>query len=588
MSEMTKRDESYYETHSKVRSIEDLGPGDHLCCIYETDEEHQQLITPYMISGLERNEKVFYIVDARTAETVLGYLRDAGVTVEPYLESGQLALLAADDSYMRTGVFDPDGMIRLLRDETSQALEEGFSALRVTGEMSWALKGLPGSERLIEYEAKLNEFFPGSLALAVCQYDRRLFGPEILLHVLTTHPIAVIGTSIYENSYFMPPEEFLKADRDAATLAQWLRNLKDRYRIEEALRESEERFRAIVENAPFGYYRVGKDGLWQYVNPAWERMHGLTLEEVVGKSFGITQPEDAVEQARDIVRRTLEGESIAGEFGRLSREGDVEYHSFVTQPVKHGGDVVAIEGFITDITDRRKAEEELRRKNTELEGFAHTLSHDLRSPVAAAGMVSELITAAFDRTSPSDEARAEMDELTLMLRNNIARSQGLIDGLLALARAGQVPQDVRPVDIRDVVGDVLKEKAERIESEGVEVKVSDDLRQVLASPTHMYQLFANLIGNALKHNDSASPRIEVSYLGDDGGGGERYLVRDNGSGIPEEDLDMVFVPYFKGKAEGTGIGLATVQKIVGLYRGEIRAYNDDDACFEFTLFDYAS
>ena len=134
---------------------------------------------------------------------------------------------------------------------------------------------------------------------------------------------------------------------------------RDRTQTEGALRASEERFRRILENAPFGYYRVGKDGLWQYVNSVWERMHGLSYEEVVGKSFEITQPEDAVEQARENVRRALAGETITGEFSRLRKDGTIEYHSFNIQPVYHHDEIVAIEGFISDITKQKKLAEKL-------------------------------------------------------------------------------------------------------------------------------------------------------------------------------------------------------------------------------------
>ena len=74
--------------------------------------------------------------------------------------------------------------------------------------MSWALKGMSGSERLIEYESKLNDFFPESKCLALCQYDRRLFKPEMLLDVLATHPAVVVDTDVYQNAYYTPPSEF--------------------------------------------------------------------------------------------------------------------------------------------------------------------------------------------------------------------------------------------------------------------------------------------------------------------------------------------------------------------------------------------
>nr|WP_054858481.1 MEDS domain-containing protein [Methanobacterium formicicum] len=143
----------------QLYKIEDLKPGNHLCCIYETDEEHKSVITPYLRLGLENNEKVLYIVNENTAETVLNYLKDDGVDADQFLHNGQLSILTVTDSYMKDGVFDPDEMIKMLSDETGKALKEGYNALRVTGEMSWTLRGFPGSERLIEYEAKLNNFF---------------------------------------------------------------------------------------------------------------------------------------------------------------------------------------------------------------------------------------------------------------------------------------------------------------------------------------------------------------------------------------------------------------------------------------------
>ena len=226
------------DAHS-LRAIANLAPGDHLCCLYETEEEHRAVLTPFMRQGLERGEKLLYIVDARSAETVLGYLRDDGLSVESYVDRGQLTVLTADDAYMRDGVFDPDAMIALLRTETERALTEGYAALRVTGEMSWVLRELPGSERLIEYESKLNDFFPGSDCLAICQYDRRLFAPSLLLDVLCTHPIAVVGTEVYDNFYYMPPEEFLSREPMAARLRHWVVNLAKRKRVEEALHWSE-------------------------------------------------------------------------------------------------------------------------------------------------------------------------------------------------------------------------------------------------------------------------------------------------------------------------------------------------------------
>jgi len=213
-----------------------LQAGDHLCCLYASEDEHRALLSPFMRQGLERHEKVLYIVDDHTAGQILAYLDADGVEVAPYLQRGQLTILSSDKAYMSAGRFEPERMIALLRSETERALAERYKALRVTGEMSWALKGLPGSDRMVEYEAKLNTFFPGSQCLAICQYDRRRFDPHVLLEVLETHPLAVIGTEVYDNFYYMPPQDFFGAHPVAAKLDSWLNHLKDRKRSETQIR----------------------------------------------------------------------------------------------------------------------------------------------------------------------------------------------------------------------------------------------------------------------------------------------------------------------------------------------------------------
>ena len=98
---------------------------------------------------------------------------------------------------------------------------------------------------------------------------------------------------------------------------------------------------------------------------------------------------------------------------------------------------------------------------------------------------------------------------------------------------------------------------------------------------------ATIIGNCIKHCDSEQPLVRVLRLDDGVDGIRHYRIRDNGSGIPPEDLERIFAPFYKGgKQNGTGIGLATVAKIVRLYGGSITAHNDNGACFDFTLRDY--
>jgi signal transduction histidine kinase len=213
-----------------------LKAGDHLCSLYASEEEHRTLLSPFLRQGLERHEKVLCIADDHTAGQILGYLSADGVEVNPYVQRGQLSIRGSDEACLADGRFEPERMIARLRSETERTTGEGYKALRVAGEMSWALKGIPGGERMIEYEAKLNTFFPGSQCLGICHYDRRKFDPSVLLEVLATHPMVVIGAEVYDNFYYMPPQDFFGANPVAAKLESWLTHLKERKRSETQIR----------------------------------------------------------------------------------------------------------------------------------------------------------------------------------------------------------------------------------------------------------------------------------------------------------------------------------------------------------------
>ncbi|MBU4179621.1 MAG: HAMP domain-containing histidine kinase, partial [Actinobacteria bacterium] len=147
------------------------------------------------------------------------------------------------------------------------------------------------------------------------------------------------------------------------------------------------------------------------------------------------------------------------------------------------------------------------------------------------------------------------------------------------------PDAVIDVDVGVVVRSVLDDKDADIEDGGVIINVDDNLGRVTVNYVHAYQLFSNLIDNAIRHNDSSSPSVEIGHLGEEEDKGHRYIVRDNGSGVPQDILEKIFKPFFKWESEGTGVGLATVEKIIKLYDGEIVAYNDEGACFEFVIRD---
>ncbi|MFO8133680.1 MAG: MEDS domain-containing protein [Thermoplasmatota archaeon] len=296
-----------------IHSIVNLQQGDHLCCIYETEEEHQAVVTPYIIKGLEQAEKVMYLVDIHTAETILDYVRNSGIDADAYHENGQLSLLTRNESYVKDGVFDPKSMISLLRSETEKALDEGYNALRVTGEMTGALRGLPGSEQLIEYEILLNEFLPGSRCLVICQYDRRL-DAGVLLDVLRTHSLVIIGTEVYQNFYYIPPEDLMSENVPAATLRRWEQNLADQKEVERRLAHLNETLQLtnkIMRHDILNDVQVARSALDLYLDEQKEEL----LKKIGSR----------LEQSMSLIKRMQELETlvVAGETLEPYRVRDV-------------------------------------------------------------------------------------------------------------------------------------------------------------------------------------------------------------------------------------------------------------------------
>jgi two-component system cell cycle sensor histidine kinase/response regulator CckA len=344
------------------QNVKDMKPGDHLCCIYETEKEHRALLTPFMRQGLERGEKIFYIVDGHTEEEVLNYLRDDGVVVEPYLESGQLVTRVVNETYMREGSFDPHAMIALLRDETERALYEGYSALRVTGETTWALKGLQGSERLIEYEAKLNEFFPDSKCLAICQYDKRRFEPGFILDILSTHPIAVVGTEVFDNFYYMPPKDFLGPDPEAAKLDKRLNTLLEIKQTEAAMYESEEKYRKLFEEAQDSIFLADAEtGILVDCNYEATRLIERDRSELIGQHQKILHPSSQGDgKFSETFRKHLKNsEGQVLETQVITSTGETKDVA-IKANLLHVGNKALMQGIFHDITDRKRAEESLK------------------------------------------------------------------------------------------------------------------------------------------------------------------------------------------------------------------------------------
>jgi hypothetical protein len=277
-----------------IKEIERPKPRGHLCQIYVTPEEWRAAVATFLITGLKQGEKCHYVVDTHTADQVRALLHEEGVDVTTAEASGQLAIFHESETYTRGGFFDPDQMIAFLITAAEAAVSEGYPALRGAGEMSWVLRGYPGSNRFVEYEAKLNrDVFPRYPVTGLCQYEWQRFGLPLLLDVICTHPTIVLGTTSYDNPYYIPVAEFLNRKHSLADLQHWMDTLEKEKQLRQELNHSR-RIASISELAASVAHEIN--------NP---------LTGIIGFSERLLRQSTDKETKRDLVRIHSEAQRVA-------------------------------------------------------------------------------------------------------------------------------------------------------------------------------------------------------------------------------------------------------------------------------------
>jgi len=347
-----------------ARTLARLDVHDHLCLIYESREEQLAAVIPFIRIGLKRGEQCMYIADDNTASEVLTAMRDAGIDIETTVARGQLTVASKRETYLKQGRFDPDWMIEFLRQAIVAAEAAGYRALRVTGEMTWALGDVPGGDRLIEYEAKLNRLLSEHACLAICQYNRQRFPAAIIRDVIRTHPLVIHGGTVARHPYYVPPDEFLSPTTTAAEVERLLNSIAQHQREHEALRQSEERVRLLLDSTAEAIYGLDLQGNCTFCNRACQRILGYEdSDQLLGKNvhqlIHHTHPNGtpyALEDCR-ICESFLRGEAVHVEDEVLWRADGTSFPAECwSHPVRRDGRVVGSVVTFLDITEHRQAE----------------------------------------------------------------------------------------------------------------------------------------------------------------------------------------------------------------------------------------
>jgi hypothetical protein len=232
---------------------------------------------------------------------------------------------------------------------------------------------------------------------------------------------------------------------------------------------------------------------------------------------------------------------------------------------------------------RKQVEEELRKINEELKNFAHIVSHDLKTPIVHIQGFSSLLL---------EDHHEKLEEKSRMclerIRANAHRMEVLISDLLALSRVGKVVSTFEDVPSFEIVKNLTSDLQDRLEAKGIELVVADNLPAIYCDGDRIYQVFENLLVNAIKFiGDTKNPKIEIGYehMGDF----HVFHVRDNGIGIDSKHHLEIFDRFHRLRQiedeEGTGLGLAIVERIVNNHDGSVwvESQKGKGATFYFTL-----
>jgi PAS domain S-box-containing protein len=354
------------------------------------------------------------------------------------------------------------------------------------------------------------------------------------------------------------------------------------------IQKLQHRYELILNSAGEGICGLDMNGKATFVNPAAAEMTGWDVKELLGRTeqeiFGSSavtiDPESNGMRSKDQAFRRRDGSMFLAELNKA--------------PLLENGREMGAVLVFKDITERRKAEEdlalkadELARSNAELEQFAFVASHDLQEPLRKIQAFGDRLKAKCEKIELG-EARDYLERM----QNAAARMQTLINDLLAFSRVIRSSQPFIPVDIGAITGEVLNDLEVRIEKNGAHVEVGE-LPTIDADPTQMRQLMQNLLSNALKFQPpDAQPVVSISsrtippadwvQSSDDENGApplENSLceisVQDNGIGFDEKHLEKIFAVFQRlhGRTEyeGTGVGLAVCRRIADRHNGYITA-----------------
>ena len=376
----------------------------------------------------------------------------------------------------------------------------------------------------------------------------------------------------------------------------WFANARDITEAKE-IEEIKNYLAAVVKQSNDAIYLHNPEGKIISWNEGAEKIYGFSEAEALYMNIWNIVPEHLLQEAHDVVNNILKGEQIQSlETKRITKYGkiiDVLFSASVITDAHNNLKSVAITE--RDITKQKKSELEIKQLNTdlkknvaqlevtnkELESFSYSVSHDLRAPLRAINGYSKIIQEEFN-TQLDDELR----RLLVIIQNNAKKMGVLIDDLLAFSKLGRKEIIKTSIDTNEMVKQIIEDMKGSMKHNAK--LCVNNLPLAEGDYTLLYQVFVNLISNSIKYSSKKdTPQIEINSFEKE----DAYIfyVRDNGSGFNMDYAHKLFGVFQRlhtdDEFEGTGVGLAIVQRVIVKHGGSVWAEGEIDkgATFYFSL-----
>jgi PAS domain S-box-containing protein len=440
---------------------------------------------------------------------------------------------------------------------------------------------------------RIHEQTLGAISFISSESDRHYEPADLLLAEGLAHraATAIENAQLYENVQLALAEVQRLNDELEQRVAERT--------IELEVANRELRYQAeVLKSVSDAIMLTGPDFLMTGWNEAAQAMLGWTPADVIGRRGSeVFKTRFIGETVETVVQQLLEQGAWYGEMGNTHKDGHEVFTLVSTSAIRDAvGTVTGYVSIARDITERKQAEERisqlneslvaqttlLESANKELEAFSYSVSHDLRAPLRSLSGFSQILLEKYAANIDPQAVRY------LEYLNQDARHMGtLIDDLLAFSRLGRHDLKKQPVDPALLVSDVLQDHQAEIDERHISISLGD-LPSCQADPSLLKQVYVNLIANAVKFTGK-QPQAHIEIGCDRQEGKQVYYVKDNGAGFDMAYADRLFGVFQRlhlpEEFEGTGVGLAIVQRIVNRHGGQVwcDATPDVGAAFYFTL-----